>query len=385
MTEPDFPGDLIAYETGIPSGLYMYYIDSSDFKSGLQPGQAEEVYMIPPVSAVSSVVVVPYCVASDFNTREVEFDSKRFPMGDVVLPKNNMKRIIKQNIEEATLGSINIYNTSKNVGGARNWKNESKLYNFPFTYGMLYDRISEPIEFKYHLCKNTSNRCDVRVNKPLTNYGTYSLYLKGYKNDNTGILESTISTSSNQIPTISSAYADFMSYNKASMSAQRTGSIINGIVGVGSSLVTGNTISAIGGLASSMTQINSLNAQVRDLKDSPNVLNSPGSPDLLFSLRSKQPKGLYHYRLKLIDEEMQRIGDYFAMYGYKQNKIMRPNIRSRYYYNFIKTVGCTINSRGVPKEHLAKIQQIYNNGITTWHIDNNGVVVGDYSKDNREV
>ena len=73
------------------------------------------------------------------------------------------------------------------------------------------------------------------------------------------------------------------------------------------------------------------------------------------------------------------------MYGYKQNKLMLPNIKSRYYYNYIKTIGINIRGYRIPRSHLEELRGIFDKGVTVWHIENNGVVVGDYSMDNYEI
>ena len=82
---------------------------------------------------------------------------------------------------------------------------------------------------------------------------------------------------------------------------------------------------------------------------------------------------------------MERIGLYFHTYGYAQNKMMKPNLRSRYYFNFIKTLDANVRGAGIPREHLNKIKNIFNQGTTIWHVDRGSVVVGDYTKDNYEV
>ena len=73
------------------------------------------------------------------------------------------------------------------------------------------------------------------------------------------------------------------------------------------------------------------------------------------------------------------------MFGYKQNKILTPNIRNRYYYNYIKTVGANLQSNEIPRHHFEQLKAIFDNGVTIWHIDREGVVVGDISMDNYEI
>ena len=129
--------------------------------------------------------------------------------------------------------------------------------------------------------------------------------------------------------------------------------------------------------------INMAMAQANDMKSTPNTMISMGS-DVYYGL-DKGNKKVNLYRFGLTDEYYQKLGDYFAMFGYKQNKVMTINRRNRHYYNYIKTIGVNIKSSGVPRNHIEEIKSIYNNGVTIWHIDREGVEVGNYSMDNYEV
>ena len=76
------------------------------------------------------------------------------------------------------------------------------------------------------------------------------------------------------------------------------------------------------------------------------------------------------------------------MYGYKQNKLINISwnfLRSRYYFNYIKTVGMNLESRGVPKQYIEQIKSIFDNGITLWHVDREGVAMNDYQYENIEM
>ena len=82
---------------------------------------------------------------------------------------------------------------------------------------------------------------------------------------------------------------------------------------------------------------------------------------------------------------MERIGWFFHLYGYKQNRVLLPDVRNRYFYNYIKTENVNLSSSGIPKEHLLKLRMIYDNGVTIWHADRSGVKLGDFSNDNYEI
>ena len=80
------------------------------------------------------------------------------------------------------------------------------------------------------------------------------------------------------------------------------------------------------------------------------------------------------------------------MFGYATNKVKTPNRNSRPHWNYVKTRGCVLHSGrvaadgtltgGLPADDMAKINAIYDNGITFWK---NGSEVGDYSLNNKPV
>lgn len=416
----------------IPMSLYHYFIDNTIIaKNGI---------LVPPTSAIVSVVYTPYLERSHLTLANVNYDYPRFPVEGLAdapggtdmefLAKNTeLQKIQSQTYQfiDRKLGEFTPYKiTGKNIGGARNWRNEGKLWQYPYHHAVLYDGISEPLEIKPHLCQN-SNKADINVKCPITATGQYNIYVPYYNNDWQGVFEGMTSTSSLQLPLVSSAYTDYMAMNKNQMSSQRNQNIGKLVLGgaavatglalaapsggtsvaltmagaqqmmataataakVGKGIKTAGTLMAISGATGTAQTIASNLATERDLKNTPGTLQGTGA-DLMFDLQNNlaiNRNSLNLYRISTKEEYLQRLGDYFAMFGYSQNKVMRPNVRNRYYYNYIKTSGVNITCKdnvGIPKEHFNLIKAIYDRGTTIWHISRPNVNVGDYSKDNYE-
>lgn len=72
------------------------------------------------------------------------------------------------------------------------------------------------------------------------------------------------------------------------------------------------------------------------------------------------------------------IDDFFTMYGYKCNRIKKPNHHVRESFTYTKTINCQIYGN-VPNQDIVEIQNIYNRGVTFW-VD--GDSIGDYSLPN---
>lgn len=134
-------------------------------------------------------------------------------------------------------------------------------------------------------------------------------------------------------------------------------------------------------MLSSINSIMSQYATERDLMNQGNRLTSEGS-DVIHGLQMTM--GLTAYYMRYSEEALNRIGWYFHLFGYKQNTVMKPNLKSRKRFNYIKTDGANLKGNGIPKSHLEELANIFNKGTTIWHIDN-GIIMKDYSLDNEEV
>jgi hypothetical protein len=65
-------------------------------------------------------------------------------------------------------------------------------------------------------------------------------------------------------------------------------------------------------------------------------------------------------------EVARKIDEYFSMYGYKINRVKKPELFTRRYWNFVKTVGCLFEGK-VPNEALDELTAMFDAGITFWH------------------
>lgn len=420
-----------------PLGMYFYYSDSTDLVAMSA--------IIGNCNAIHSCYFTPFIDSNDLEMWSIPYDKDRFGkiVGSTLDYNPPVSRIMGFNFGggfDKYLGSFVKYK-SEPRSNYRNWRNEGRLYNFPYMYAILSDGINTPLEIHYHEIPTPNNIAEIYANAMITDKGTYSIYVKGNKGDYTGQMESLISTAPTEIPVSSSAYSQWSSTQKAqdnqniraslmqlglaNQQTQQLGSLAqeqtqanalfggaNAVVGGVSNALQGNVGGAFGsvmggiqGAVNSMydyqktgismnysnrnlelAQANAIggrNALLKDLTNTPRTMISTGS-DIGFSL--KRQNGVKLFRYKASEEYLSRLGDYFAMFGYKQSKTMTPSIRDRYYYNYIKTIGANILPKeGMPKSHLEVLKNIFDNGVTVWHMDRDGVYFMDYTYDNREV
>lgn len=86
------------------------------------------------------------------------------------------------------------------------------------------------------------------------------------------------------------------------------------------------------------------------------------------------------FQMQITAQYAERIDKFFEMFGYAQNKVKIPNIDSRPYWNYIKTIDCNITG-DIPSDDMLELKNIFNNGVTIWH---SITTVADYSQNNHE-
>lgn len=395
----------------LPSALYFYFMNED-----LSSWDNENGSVIGNCSAIQSVQFVPFIEPEDLGLYHVPYDIERFGSIDKSRPSlSNTPTVfritaIEKNVKN--IGSFKCYKPNKSIGGKINWRNESRLYNYPYAFAMITDNLNEPIEVKYHLCKNNTSK--VMVRNTISDRCSYGIFVENYKNDKDGMIEAMVSGDAHELPCSSSAYSQWIASNKSQMSESLRQVTQNSFLtkqqnnlgfGISSLNALSNTslnpVSILGAganIAGNMVNTSLANkranldvqqaiqskiAQTSDIISIPNTMISMGS-DIYYGL-DKGKKSLHLLRFGLHIEQYKKLGDFFAMFGYKQNKILLPNIRNRHYFNYIKTVGCNIEGYNIPRTHLEELKSIFDNGVTVWHIDRDNVVVGDISNDNYEV
>lgn len=383
------------YSEGVYTGMYFYLIDSSN---------TDCLDVLGNCNAIHSLWFSPILERQDFSVIDVDYDVDRFgKIAGVSIDTNpKMNRILNVNNCVKQLGSFKCYKRIRTNSKYKNWQNESRLYNYPYSYAMICDHINTPFEIQYHLVKG--DMMNVYAKAFISDRGMYSIFLKGYKGDHYGTMEASVNSAPLDMPVSSSAYSQYSSSQKASAMFNMQTSIDNARAGGLQSVANGlmsvdpmNPISAFGtGLNIGMTvyrtqmqieqAIGQKSAMEKDILNTPRTMVNTSS-DIGFSLlNSNNTMQLIRYRIT--DEYLERLGNYFAMYGYKQSKMMVVNYRNRYYYNYIKTIGANItpkNWTGIPKEHLRELKEVFNSGVTVWHMDRQGVEFLNYNYDNYEI
>lgn len=166
----------------------------------------------------------------------------------------------------------------------------------------------------------------------------------------------------------------WLAKNQFSIGLDTVGNIANIGVGIGSTFA-GNPlglVQAASGVTGILNSINSVNQASKE----PNKSKGGGAKNNLLTAIGKN-KFESHYEM-IKERDAIIVDQFFTMYGYQTNRVKKPNVSSRPYFNYVQTIDVNIKG-GIPADDMQELKSVYNNGVTLWKPS---ATVGNYSVDN---
>lgn len=344
--------------------------------------------------------ILPYLPNCSDLTIDYDDDTKTFNIETneyVIGGETGFKYIQRGNVSETLYKSRNLkelkgikYQESftPNQTSIPDKKYESKLLTYPYRFAQLLSN-NGTWDIRYENISGSS----ANIKGCLSYYGLVinQLYIDSYLGDNTGLQNNLVDRTINELPIKTDAYKNYLytqhaqAQTQAAMGAGKgLGQAILGgaamaqaMIGITSSMAMPTF--AIGasmmmsGIFSSVEAVASKAAKEDDLRTTPQTLERYGN-DGTYGVTSKVLIPTIYY--KEIKENYKDFAyNFFKLYGYRSNRFALNfgsiftsdiNIRSRYYYNYIKTADINIELN-YSKDYQVKLVQIFNNGITFWH------------------
>ena len=256
-------------------------------------------------------------------------------------------------------------------------------------------------------------KLEIRVKTNINHDSKYLLYINGYKSDTEGYIEGMVNKTPLVAPNKSSAYSSFWSRSSSSFTTNyeiskleneltyeqtSRGNMINGVLsGIGNLL----TLNLPGAINTTTNMINnginanenyelseyaieqSYNSKIADYVKTPSTVKTLGN-NMTFERRIYD-NGMVLTRYQQTDTNRKKAKQYFKRYGYPYNQYTKnPCIRTRKAFNYIKFTNCNIHGANIPQIHLVELKQIFENGITFWHLDRTSDIKNK-EQDNSEV
>lgn len=266
-----------------------------------------------------------------------------------------------------------------------------KLLTYPYDYVNVTNYSGSSVDIRYEFSEQASRYLEFRevlsIGNPVSldvfpiNYNTqgtiYSEFIGNYE----------YAVEFNNFPEIawlSDTYSTYLALNKNSLQMQQIDRSIRAGFNIGSSfakLAESPSVSSFTNLATSMYDAQKeqmfFDASMKDMQNIPDKVQGKSSGGVSMLSGSC---GIFGRKISLRTEYAQKIDKYFDMYGYNISAAQTPNWTNRSHYNYVKTSGIDIYG-AISKNDKEEIANIFNSGVTFWHISGGGVY-GTYDVNN---
>lgn len=194
-----------------------------------------------------------------------------------------------------------------------------------------------------------------------------------------------------QSPFVGNTYASWLAANMGNLVIDTTSGVFNSIIGgslIGDgqtqskldklgNFIPGNdkaligTLSAVGG---SLLAVGKSLAKVYEKSVSPSCIGGQSAGNVLDLVLDNY--GFTVNWLHPVTPIWKSIDDFFSRFGYRTNRLKKPNVDTRPLWNYVKTAGGVVKGPFDYSDKIA-IQKCLDNGVTLWHVP--AATIGDYS------
>ena len=259
---------------------------------------------------------------------------------------------------------------NKILGTAKNIAQETKLYTAPYTYFTLDDNQVEPLQIKPQYLDNLSTT--IKFNQGIANVPNTKYYVSGYLGD-TGSDNTLINNNINNINLITDKLNDYLNDRRTSATtgmAVNTGiDIMTNVIRTGVGLSMGNPFAisnAISGGASTISNVLNELYKRQDLRQGTPNYKDKGNNVYAYFEQYGTDAGLHLKKYEILPAFKQVAYELFYHYGYSCKDFLVPNLKSRYYFNYIQAPDMCLDT-AIDNEYITKLKSIFANGITIWH------------------
>ena len=365
-TKKDFEG--VAINNGILSGSELYCFKGDNNARGKISNFIDIINQDGKIESIKNLYILPSFLLDNIGVVDDSFirDNVTYEFS---------KLVYSTNVSILTLSAY----IPKNFNGITLKNNKCKCY--PYNYLLASNNVGNYNIYKYENFEQEydeitgENQVFFDIEMAVSVGGSIRLVPLDYKNIPRNYDEA---VPLGKFPTCSwssDAFTNWLTQNAVNI----TTSIGATVAGIGMSLATGGAgaIAGAGIAISGATSVAGIIGQFRDATLLPSIQGGNNSADVNFSAR-KNSFSLYHMRVK--NEYLQIIDDYFTKYGYKINRVKQPNITGRAIFNYIEIEKSSDLGYGeIPPKFLDTINSIARNGVTIWH---NHANIGNYNMNN---
>ena len=168
----------------------------------------------------------------------------------------------------------------------------------------------------------------------------------------------------------SDEYINWLTQNAVNIPVQITSNLVSGVTAGVEGNVIGSAMTLSGTAGNIIGQFYKANLL-------PNRLSGTNTGDIS---NIEKTIRFDFYNMRLIDEELEIIDNYFSRFGYKINKTKIPNITGRLNFNYVQ-IGSSesLGTGNIPAKYFETINNTARRGFTVWH---NHINLGNYNVNN---
>lgn len=295
------------------------------------------------------------------------------PIGDRYIV--NVQRLNNKSKASLLLGDFSTIKTvaSYTQTSNKNIIRESKLFTYPYYFYMLTDNQVNPLILRNEkLSENNNVRWKFSAHPNLK----LKYFVENYSIDPDAKEQHLINNQGQSLPLTTDAWLNYVRTGQASAKAGLYANLAGATVGMLGSILlapaTGGASLAVGAVSTGMNVGASVAQHLvkeAEIKAIPDTVRQQGN-EISFDIADDT----VHLELftKQVQEEQRKIlYDYFYNFGYACNEIKTPNTKSRYYFNYIETMGAKlipVANGAIPNDAMKQLKLIYDKGVTIYHV-----------------
>ena len=273
-----------------------------------------------------------------------------------------------------------------NIASLRSINNESKMFSSQFYRRVLFAH-NQKIEIKNEYI-NALTTIGYFISASTIRTVNYMLYRYGRGAGSEGYTGNEYynmsDNSFSQLPTLTDTDGMYLSSHQQQIQTNYFASLFSTFASMAGStaLFYANPanlpISAVTGINTLVSGINTVASQRAKVEDSKNTIENfqTSNSDGYFDRINLDGGVLNEAAFTSADDVRSAVYDYLYMFGYAANKLKTPDVRSRYYFNYIKLSGFNYSRLMSQTDSFSvaayeKIRNILENGVRLWHYNEN--------------
>lgn len=270
---------------------------------------------------------------------------------------------------------------SSNAFGGYKPKN-NKVYSYPWLYMLVDNNQGNTNIYRYEYSHDSNHQLT------FYSYGTIATlpqvittpvkYKTGEEYKHGLMSEAIVNSSFPQCSFSSDTYRAWLAQNKSSIALSQAKIAVDAISGTGNAIAGMYTAgkdglsqskSGLSSVTGALWEALSMSANMTDRARNAGVVHGKAlSENVLTGIGEV---GVDFYEMSCKREFAEMADSFFSQFGYPINRVVRPNLKSRSSWNYVKTSHCGFTGN-VELEQLKVIRGIFDRGVTLWHTDDIG-------------